>query len=101
MTQQLALKALITVSAASPRLIQAYRAVLVLAHTQIDQHVNEIAVAPFLSRATATICGPYEARRKTFDAPKATHTRSKLPNTDIVSRLQECDQFLASCGKQK
>jgi hypothetical protein len=63
MTQQLALKALITVSAASPRLIQAYRAVLVLAQTQIDQHVNEIAVAPFWSRATAMICGPYEPRR--------------------------------------
>jgi hypothetical protein len=45
--QQAALNALMTVSETSPRLTQAYSAVVALAPIQIDQQENEIAVAPF------------------------------------------------------
>ena len=54
----------------SPSLTQAYKPVLALAPTQVQQE-NEMAVAPCWSRATAAICGRYDARRRTLKTPKA------------------------------
>ena len=41
---------------------------------QIDQHENEMAVAPLSSRATATICGKYEIKRSTLNTPNDSAT---------------------------
>jgi hypothetical protein len=55
--QQTALNPLTSARFASSSLTQAYSPVLALAPTQIIQQENKIAVAPWRSRATATIWG--------------------------------------------
>src|SRR5262245_58265439 len=79
--QHAALNPLTIARLMSPRLTHAYSPVVALAPIQIDQHEKEMADAPLRSRATATICGKYDARRSRLNKPKAKATRSMVPHS--------------------